>query len=101
MAHSLTNKLKSYFTPDVRNNLTKWEQQFISSMFRSKVELTDKQKAVLNKLVVKYQLKEQVVVERIVYLPTGTPEGYKHQQITTREYRRKQSIKRKSGYGKK
>ena len=95
-------KLQSYFPTKVMNQLNKWEQIFVTSIKKNKYLMTDKQKEILNKLVLKYKLQPQVVTNSIVYLPTGTPEGYSHtQSITTREYRKNRNKNRRYGSKKK
>ena len=87
-------EIKKYITPDIKKKLTSWEKEFISSLYKRETTWSDKQVEVFNKIKKKYQLSEQVVVERIVYLPLGYAQGAKvNQDITTREYRKKRYFK--------
>jgi glutathionylspermidine synthase len=81
--------LKKYFTPEVKEKLNRWEQKFISSIYKSNIEITDKQKKVIEKIIEKYSIEERTVVEKIIYAPTGYAAGAKiNQEITSRVYRK-------------
>lgn len=87
-------EIKKYITPDIKKKLTNWEKEFISSLYKRETSWSDKQVEVFNKIKKKYQLSEQIVIERIVYLPLGYAQGAKvNQDITTREYRKKRYFK--------
>ena len=87
-------EVKKFITPEIEKKLTTWEKEFITSIYKRKSEWTEKQLEAFNNIKKKYRLEEQIVVERIIYLPTGYPEGAKiNQNITTREYRKKRYFK--------
>ena len=87
-------EIKKYITPDIKKKMTKWEKEFVSSLYNWEKTWTDKQVEVFNKIKHKYQLEERKVVEKIIYLPTGYAKGAKVQQdITTREFRKNRYFK--------
>jgi hypothetical protein len=95
---STTNQIeiKKYITPDIKKKMTKWEKEFITSIYYRKETWTLKQVEVFNNIKKKYQLNERVVVERIIYAPTAYAKGAKYQQdITTRKMRKNRSTGRK------
>ena len=86
-------KIKFYFTPDAKKLLNQWEKKFITSLYQCKKEWSEKQNAVLNKLIEKYKLNQVAVVHTITYLPyDDSVEKCFRQTITTREFRRKRGI---------
>lgn len=87
-------EIKKYITPDIKKKLTTWEKEFITSLFKREKDWTDKQVETFNNIKRKYRLEERIVVERIIYLPTGYAQGAKiNQDITTRDYRKKRYFK--------
>ena len=87
-------EIKKYITPDIKKKLTTWEKEFISSLYKRELPWTDKQVEVFNNIKKKYRLSEQIVIEKIVYLPLGYAEGAKvNQDITTRQYRKNRYFK--------
>ena len=76
-------EIKKFITPDVKKQMTKWEREYISSIYKQEKPWTEKQVAVWEKIKIKYQLFERVVVEKIIYLPTGYAEGAKLNQSIT------------------
>lgn len=87
-------EIKKYITPDIKKKLTTWEKEFISSLYKRELSWTDKQVEVFNNIKKKYRLSEQIVIEKIVYLPLGYAEGAKlNQDITTRQYRKNRYFK--------
>lgn len=89
-----TNQLeiKKYITPDIKKKMTKWEKEFITSIYYRKETWTLKQVEVFNNIKKKYQLNERVVVERIIYAPEGYAKGAKvYQEITSRKMRKNRS----------
>lgn len=94
-------KIKSYFSPDIKSKMNDWERKFISSLYNSKKEWTEKQKDCLQKLIDKYHLVQQVVTHTITYIPyNDNIEKRYTQSITTREFRRKRGIRYNKKYGK-
>ncbi len=82
-------EVKKYLTPEIKKRLTGWEQKFITSLYNKKTEWSEKQVEVFEKIKKKYELVERVVVEKIIYLPTGYAQGAKiNQHITSRKMRK-------------
>lgn len=94
-------KIKSYFPVEVKTSLTDWERKFISSLYNSKKEWSPKQQEVLQKLIDKYNLVQQVVTHTITYIPyDDSVERSYNQKITTRQFRKIRAIKKnKKGTG--
>jgi hypothetical protein len=82
-------EVKKYITPDIKKKMTKWEKEFISSIYNFKKDWTEKQLATFNNIKRKYGLEERIVVEKIVYLPLGYAHGAKiNQEITSKNFRK-------------
>jgi hypothetical protein len=87
-------EIKKFITPEIKKKMTTWEKEFITSLFKREKDWTDKQIEVFDNIKNKYKLQERIVIERIIYLPTGYAQGAKiNQDITTREYRKKRYFK--------
>ena len=87
-------EIKKYITPDIKKKLTTWEKEFLTSLYKREKPWTDKQVEVFNNIKKKYKVSEQIVVERIVYLPLGYAQGAKvNQDMTTRQYRKNRYFK--------
>lgn len=85
--------LKSFFTKDIKKGMNDWEKNFITSLYNQKYEFSIKQKDVLNKIILKYKLAQQVVEHKIIYLPEANADGaMQYQTITTRKFRRMRGI---------
>ena len=94
MATTNQLEIKKFITPEIKKKMTSWEKEFITSLYKREKLWTDKQIEVFDNIKKKYKLVERIVVERIIYLPTGYAEGAKiNQNITTREYRKKRYFK--------
>ena len=94
MATTNQLEIKKFITPEIKKKMTSWEKEFITSVQKREKFWTDKQIEVFDNIKKKYKLVERIVVERIIYLPTGYAEGAKiNQNITTREYRKKRYFK--------
>jgi hypothetical protein len=93
MATTNQIEVKKYITPDIKKKMTKWEQEFITSIFNSKKDWTEKQTQVFNNIKKKYQLEERVVIERIIYAPIGYA-NKEFQPIMTRKMRKQLAIHR-------
>ena len=94
MATTNQLEIKKFITPEIKKKMTSWEKEFITSLYKREKFWTDKQIEVFDNIKKKYKLVERIVVERIIYLPTGYAEGAKiNQNITTREYRKKRYFK--------
>lgn len=92
MATTNQIEIKKYITPDIKKKMTKWEKEFITSIYYRKESWTPKQVEVFVNIKKKYQLNERVVIERIIYAPEGYAKGAKYQQnITTRKMRKNRS----------
>ena len=94
MATTNQLEIKKFITPEIKKKMTTWEKEFITSLFKREKCWTDKQIEVFDNIKNKYKLQERIVIERIIYLPTGYAQGAKiNQDITTREYRKKRYFK--------
>lgn len=92
MATTNQIEIKKYITPDIKEKMTKWEKEFITSIYYRKETWTPKQVEVFDNIKKKYQLNERVVIERIIYAPEGYAKGAKIlQNITTRKMRKNRS----------
>ena len=89
-------EIKKYITPEIKKKLTNWEKEFITSLYKREKPWTDRQIEVFDNIKKKYKLLEGIVIERIVYLPTGYAEGAKiNQDITTRQMRKKRFLNKR------
>jgi hypothetical protein len=85
-------EVKKFITPDIKKRMTGWEKEFISSLYNRKETWSEKQVEVFNKIKIKYVLTERVVVEKVIYAPSGYASGAKvYQQITSKQYRKNRS----------
>ena len=86
-------EIKKYITPEIKKKMTSWEKEFITSLFNFKKPWTEKQLDVFSNIKKKYKLVERVVVEKIIYLPTGYAAN-EYQPIMTRKMRKQLAIYR-------
>jgi hypothetical protein len=85
-------EIKKYITPDIKKRMSKWEKEFISSLYNRKECWTLRQVEVFDNIKKKYQLNERIVIERIIYAPEGYAKGAKIlQNITSRKMRKNRS----------
>lgn len=101
MSQELKTRIKKYISPEIKKTLNSWEQKFISSISKSKKELSEKQEKVFNSIIEKYNLIERPIekpVERKTkILPLGFAEGAKiNQDITSRNFRKQRFLKNKN-----
>lgn len=91
MASTNQLEIKKFITPEIKNKMTSWEKKFITSLFKREKQWSEKQLEVWNNIKKKYKLEERIVIERIIYLPTGyaAPE---HQLIMSKKMRKQIGI---------
>jgi hypothetical protein len=87
-------EVKKYFNSTNKKKLNSWEKKFISSLYKSKKDWSEKQLEVFNKIIEKYQFKQKQVIERIIILADGYADG-SSQKFTTKRQRRLRAIGKK------
>lgn len=93
-------EVKKFITPDIKKQMTRWEKEFITSIYNSTKPWTEKQVEVFNKIKIKYNLSERIIIEKVIYLPTGYAKGAStYQNITSKLSRKVRGISNsKNGY---
>ena len=87
-------EVKKYFNSTNKKKLNSWEKKFISSLYKSKKDWSEKQLEVFNKIIEKYQFKQKQVIERIIILADGYADG-SSRKFTTKRQRRLRAIGKK------